>query len=89
LWLIDHLTNRESKLRQRIPPGSRIRVAGLTQTFLAEAGVLLLVFPVLERFVKDGIEHVTWQLVAGSLSLSGGLFVGAATIAVFAAGGEK
>ncbi len=50
-----------------LPIGWRTRVAKVLETFSAEAGVLLLVFPLLDEFVQRGRQGISWKLIAASL----------------------
>ncbi len=66
-----------------LPPGGLDRLAALARTFLGEAAVLVLVFPVLDRFVAFGAKGITPNLIAWSFTASLFLFAIAATIAIF------
>jgi hypothetical protein len=72
----------------KVSPEARIRFGELTQTFLAEAAVLVFVFPTLERFATLGIRAVTWQLISCSFVLAGVLFVSALFVAYISGGAE-
>ena len=59
--------------RHTVPPGGRQRFAKMTETFLGEVGVLLLVFPMLDKFLASGNlppRYVVYSFV-GSLLFYG------------------
>ena len=68
----------------RPPPGGGRRFAKLAETFLAEAGVLLLVFPMLDEYVQYGARAMTPRLVVGSMAFAAFFFTIAGIIAVYA-----
>jgi hypothetical protein len=57
------------------------RLAKMTETFLAEIGVLVAVFPVLDSFIATG--HLSWRIIAYSFAVSLLFYVMAATLAIF------
>lgn len=65
------------------PLGGRKRLAKLTETFLAEAGVLILVFPMLDEYVQYGAKALTPRLVVGSMAFATFFYAAAGIIAVY------
>ena len=61
-----------------------LRIAKVLETFLAEAAVLIAVFPILDVFVQYGGAGVTWRLVVTSGTLTLVLLGLAFAIAVIA-----
>ncbi len=53
----------------------------MTETFLAEIGVLIAVFPVLDSFIATG--HLSWRIIAYSFAVSLLFYAMAATLAIF------
>lgn len=58
----------------------------MTQTFLAEAGVLLFVFPILDTVVTKGVQSITVRFAATSFGISFGLFLMAGVLALYNGG---
>jgi hypothetical protein len=67
----------------RPPIGGFKRLAKMTETFLAEVGVLLFVFPVLDEYVQHGHAGITTHLIAGSLAASVCCYAVAGFLAVY------
>jgi hypothetical protein len=65
------------------PEGAFRRLAKMTETFFAEAGVLLFVFPVLDEYVQHGKGAITMHLIGGSLMTSFCCYSAAALLAVY------
>ena len=68
-------------VRPAIPPGGRVRLAKMTETFLTEVGVLLLVFPVLDKLIASGAVPPRYVIYSFVAAVS--FYSAAAVLAVF------
>ncbi len=62
-----------------------MRVAGLSETFLLDAAVLVFVFPALDTLVNFGTQRLTSRLILWTIAISGVFFLGAILVSVFIA----
>ena len=67
--------------------GNRIlvRIAGLCETFLLDAAVLVFVFPVLDTLINFGTQRLTFRLMLWTVAISGVFFTGAVLMSLFIA----
>jgi hypothetical protein len=72
-------------LRMSIDTNNRtlVRVAGLCETFLLDAAVLVFVFPALDTLINFGTQRLTLRLMLWTVAISGVFFIGAVFMSVF------
>ncbi len=74
---------------RNFPKGSRQRAIKVVETFLAEAAVLLAVFPILDEFIQRGLEGVTLKLAVVSVGGASLLLAVAILLAVTTQEGDE
>ncbi len=70
-----------NRFYQPISAEAKIRLARMTETFLAEIGVLVAVFPALDSFIATG--HLSLRIIVYSFAGSLVFYAMAATFAIF------
>ena len=65
------------------PIGAGQRLAHMTETFFAEAAVLVFILPAVDRVVSTGLRGLTKHLILGSVGLAVVFFLAASLIAAY------
>jgi hypothetical protein len=67
----------------------KVRVAGLCETFLLDAAVLVFVFPALDTLINFGTQRLTFRLLLWTGAISGVFFIGAVFMSIFIVRNER